>query len=552
MQLIEPLIGGITGAEGGTAEIWDRTDTARAPYYIDFEGTKVIYSGLDIELDAYGSAEIYAGLPVLVRVRSQGGSVVREFTVLGVAHADELDTSSFTADTVGEALDAWDTSASDPDFEVTLNGAPTELEFIAETTYAQMQTVCAVKSFGAVGDGVADDSVAIGKAIAFASIGGGTVLFNAGTYIISSTIVVPGTVTLQGTGPGGTTIIQSSHTARVFSVQSATATAYIAGMTIRYASTSGDFNQYGVNVLSGSRVKFSNVSFGSSAVPFINAIAIGSGPLDDQSEVTIEDCSVYATTRILVDFRLTLPSSIPQVSRCILAMVGTTSVATYLDSPYIVVSACSFSGAIDTAFYVGASGTTGSPASQSVMVRGCSFANPPAGTAVAFKMNTGTNATFNEDGNTFGGSVDPFTTIALTTNSDFASPNGPGYVFRSAEARVLRHTVGSQSDTFRASSHGTKHSIKTATGIFSTLVGSVPAGAVRRAFITNSVGGTESHSVFGVSTAGANIPSFPVFSAGISMANGTTRLAEFVSVRGLFPLTTVAPIVDGALVGPLT
>ena len=60
-----------------------------------------------------------------------------------------------------------------------------------------------VKDFGAVGDGVADDTAAINAAIAYVfagPYGGGTVHIPKGNYLTTSTIYVPNSITLQGEG----------------------------------------------------------------------------------------------------------------------------------------------------------------------------------------------------------------------------------------------------------------------------------------------------------------------------------------------------------------
>ena len=57
-----------------------------------------------------------------------------------------------------------------------------------------------VKDFGAAGNGVSDDTVAINAAISVAaSQNGGVVFFPVGTYVTSSTINLPNQRWLQGT-----------------------------------------------------------------------------------------------------------------------------------------------------------------------------------------------------------------------------------------------------------------------------------------------------------------------------------------------------------------
>jgi len=66
--------------------------------------------------------------------------------------------------------------------------------------------VCNVKNFGAVGDGVIDDTTAIKNAIAAISTNGGNVFFPNGNYLLSDTLTFPNNVTLTGNGRGSTKI----------------------------------------------------------------------------------------------------------------------------------------------------------------------------------------------------------------------------------------------------------------------------------------------------------------------------------------------------------
>lgn len=65
-----------------------------------------------------------------------------------------------------------------------------------------------VRDFGAVGNGIADDTTAIQNAINAAAVNGGTVFFPSGTYIISSTLNLASSIVLRGAsrpkwnGPG--------------------------------------------------------------------------------------------------------------------------------------------------------------------------------------------------------------------------------------------------------------------------------------------------------------------------------------------------------------
>ena len=78
---------------------------------------------------------------------------------------------------------------------------------VQTTVQAKLQETVSVKDFGAVGDGVADDTAAIQAAIAHLKTGsniGGEVFFPRGTYIISSTIFLNSTgISLVGESMGG-------------------------------------------------------------------------------------------------------------------------------------------------------------------------------------------------------------------------------------------------------------------------------------------------------------------------------------------------------------
>ncbi len=64
-----------------------------------------------------------------------------------------------------------------------------------------------VKSFGAAGDGVTNDALAISNAIASAAAAGGAVFFPPGTYVCGSQITASsiGSIIMVGCGPASAT-----------------------------------------------------------------------------------------------------------------------------------------------------------------------------------------------------------------------------------------------------------------------------------------------------------------------------------------------------------
>jgi len=86
----------------------------------------------------------------------------------------------------------------------------TDSDYINTTVYGSGYINVKNPKFGAMGDGITDDTFAIQKAIDSAT-GGNTVFFPAGSYIISSTLRISANgVHLKGQGTGATTIYNTS------------------------------------------------------------------------------------------------------------------------------------------------------------------------------------------------------------------------------------------------------------------------------------------------------------------------------------------------------
>jgi len=89
----------------------------------------------------------------------------------------------------------------------------------ARTAQDKLREAISVKDFGAIGDGVADDTSAIQLAWDAANLaGGGAIHVPAGTYLLSSALVITGcdNVLFYGDGVDATILISNSTTANVF------------------------------------------------------------------------------------------------------------------------------------------------------------------------------------------------------------------------------------------------------------------------------------------------------------------------------------------------
>jgi hypothetical protein len=87
----------------------------------------------------------------------------------------------------------------------------------ARTVDSKLKDVVSVKDFGAVGDGVADDTAAIQAAL---NSGAKTVIANAGTYKATASLSVPATVSLIGEGRNATVLTAEGNTTGTFSTGS--------------------------------------------------------------------------------------------------------------------------------------------------------------------------------------------------------------------------------------------------------------------------------------------------------------------------------------------
>lgn len=215
MHLISVLASGVSGAESGTAQIFDRGTSTRSTYYTDFEGDDSVASGADVTLDANGGAEIYVQGYVRVVVKDSGGTTVRSFTAGDSASNVEVRSQSFTGTdyTSGASaasspvdlttvMDLWKTSAGAVDFNVLLSGSATSIQASLGKPFPYFDVTDA--TYGATGDGVADDTSAINAAIvAAAAVGGGLVYFPPGDYRVTSTLTAGQDVGWMGSDPGG-------------------------------------------------------------------------------------------------------------------------------------------------------------------------------------------------------------------------------------------------------------------------------------------------------------------------------------------------------------
>jgi hypothetical protein len=225
MQLIGVLAAGVNGAASGHAEIFVRGTSTRATYYTSAEGVDLvgastaISTGANINLDPNGGASIYVNRAVDVRVYDVSGTLVRAFTEMCASPDVEVRSASFTGldyttgagaagnpTTLQNVLDEWYTSAGATDFNVMLGGAVTSIQNALGILGGVFINVKSPE-YGAVGDGVTDDTAPIQAALDYAhDTRQDLVYFPQGEYLVTG-LTLPGGVCLMGSGAANSKIV---------------------------------------------------------------------------------------------------------------------------------------------------------------------------------------------------------------------------------------------------------------------------------------------------------------------------------------------------------
>ena len=179
----------------------------------------------------------------------------------------EIEFVSFTAVSVGE------TSADLVSYNQGGTGS------VATTVEAKLQENVSVKDFGAVGDGVTDDTVAIQAAIdAAGTAGGGSVYIPVGTYKLTDTLTITNDyVALIGDGSSASVLLGSDPTKWIIKFNANADHMLIDGLWIKGSAVSDATEQYGVGYTSDTddpeNVIIQNCKFSHSN----NGIVVGTG-----------------------------------------------------------------------------------------------------------------------------------------------------------------------------------------------------------------------------------------------------------------------------------
>lgn len=539
MHLVAPLIGGISGAEGGTAQFYARGSATRATYYLDFAGNMRVSSGADVELDPYGSARVYVNSLVEVVVLDQSGVEVRRFVAGGSASAMEQtsDNLSFsgvnyttgafqfnTPNTLKRSLDRVVDRFGAVDF-----GTPSgTLQATFAPTYNLKKTLALLSQFKASTESTYD--AAFGRAIAFvAKNGGGVVYLNqqaAQFFNINSTIVLPSGVTLMGDQGGQFTYIRLLRNGvSGLVIDATTAPASVIGIQFHWATVFGiPQPEPMVRVLPGSKAYFERCDLGDwtfgvrYGIPLAIASDTSNQALDDATEVSLQDCRLRGLSYSVVDYRRTRPKTLPKFLRC--SFIANKAALT---GAYGVFERCYFEPPSGIRMYdadLAADVNASSPVNTALDARLVVSDSVFKGSVYAFSVEPLTlspDGAIIEDRNQLASGLFNNSNISDTGDRATLRPNGG---FGSILPRVDRGA----SAFFFANDAGTK--VFTASGTGTVKIVASNDGGIRRLFVHNNSGGVITQ--FVISEDNVTTGDFPLGAAGVSMGAGTWRLWEWV------------------------
>jgi hypothetical protein len=223
-----------------------------------------------------------------------------------------------------------------------------------------------VKRFGAVGNGVADDTDAIADAIAALPAAGGTVYFPAGTYRTAQHTVPDKPVRFVGAGAGSTTLKALTDSGYVLTK---TSTATVSGITVEGLTFDG---QGGTN---RALVRLEYVAdaviracrfVGMTRWAVVLGVTNGADTTARNTDVLIEDCHFQGDTSTY-EHVLIMNSTRVDVTGCTFDVTGVTSwgVGVYQVCNLVNVTDCHFYGAGQGLYY--------SLSTDNVRIRGSRF-----------------------------------------------------------------------------------------------------------------------------------------------------------------------------------
>jgi hypothetical protein len=272
-------------AASGTVQFYQPGTLTPVTVYSDDALTQALAQPITLDANGKTPLPVYTAAPLRAIIKSAAGATLQDITRIDGDRAElvQVSNTSFPgAATVDAALSALGTSFGG------INGL-----YLAPGTGAVPRTFQSVigdmafnvKNYGAIGNGVADDTSAIQATItACIAAGGGTVFLPPGTYLISSALNVSTTgISIQGASRNTSIIKNTNASTGVFTTPGSAAVTDFRNFRITHSSSS---SATAIVAAAGGQVNFDTVSIGghlgavntTSIVPFNSSfVATGAG-----------------------------------------------------------------------------------------------------------------------------------------------------------------------------------------------------------------------------------------------------------------------------------
>jgi len=231
-------------AASGTVQFYQPGTLTPVTVYSDDGLTQALSQPITLDATGKTPLPVYTAAPLRAIIKSQAGATLQDITRIDGDRAELVQVSNASwpgATTADAVFTAIGTS---------LGG--TNGQYLAPGTGAvarNLQTVIAdlafdVKNYGAVGNGIVDDTSAIQSAVtACVAAGGGCVLFPPGTYLISSALSVSPSsamgISFVGAGIGASVLTGTAAAQHAISTGGSFLTALtLSGLSILHATNS--------------------------------------------------------------------------------------------------------------------------------------------------------------------------------------------------------------------------------------------------------------------------------------------------------------------------
>jgi hypothetical protein len=209
-----------TAAASGTVSFYGVGTLVSAPVYSDEILSTIQVQPITLDANGKTPLPVYTATPLRCIIKSAAGATLQDISRIDGDRAELVGVSNagWTATDLNSILTALKTSTGGIDGQFLDAGAGAVVRTI-QAKFSELQV--SVKDYGAVGNGIADDTAAVQAAInRVSALAGGRVFFPAGNYNTSSVLTIAGTapIVLVGVSRDRSVIQGTNATANLITI----------------------------------------------------------------------------------------------------------------------------------------------------------------------------------------------------------------------------------------------------------------------------------------------------------------------------------------------